>query len=261
MEPVSGTAQDKAKRPGFLVVLTGAGISAESGIPTFRSNGGLWRTYRFDELASPAAFERNPNLVWEFYRWRQETARRAQPNRGHEVLAAMEKALGERMLLVTQNVDDLHERAGSRRLLHLHGALSRARCTRCNQVHEGFDYQESNLPCPRCGETRSLRPHIVWFGEQPFYLEEINDALLRATLFIAIGTSGVVYPAAQFVNVARRHGAYSLLINLDSADNSSAFHQLLPGKSSLLLEELWRAMGNKPSVERLSQVILQRGTA
>lgn len=251
MPAESKPVQDK--RPERLVVLTGAGISAESGIPTFRSNGGLWRTYRFDELATPEAFQRNPGLVWEFYRWRQETARRAQPNRGHDVLARMEKQWGPAFSLLTQNVDDLHDRAGNRRLLHLHGELSKARCTLCDQVLEGFDYQDSNLPCPKCKGSKGLRPHIVWFGEQPLFLEEIQESLARATLFMAIGTSGVVYPAAQFVQLARRQGAFTVLINLDPAENASTFHRVIRGKSSEILDKLWRDLGEKPSLGQLTR--------
>lgn len=252
-EPVADPVREKS--PGFMVVLTGAGISAESGIPTFRSNGGLWRTYRFDELATPAAFEKKPALVWEFYRWRQETMRRAQPNRGHEILAQMEKRLGKQFMLLTQNVDDLHDRAGNRQVLHMHGELTKARCTRCDTIHEGFDYQESRAPCPKCKTANTLRPHIVWFGEQPLHLEEINDLLARATLFLAIGTSGAVYPAAQFVHLARRHGAHTVLVNLDPADNATAFDRVIHGKASAVLEGWWREIEAKPSVERLLQAI------
>ncbi|MBF0369527.1 MAG: NAD-dependent deacylase [Magnetococcales bacterium] len=225
------------KKDDFLVVLTGAGISAESGVPTFRSNGGLWRQHRFEELATPEAFAADSDLVWDFYRWRQEGVRNAQPNRAHEILAEMEAELGERMLLVTQNVDDLHERGGSRKLLHMHGEIMKARCLHCGMVHGDYDYNRSIEGCPDCGS--SVRPHIVWFGEMPFHMEEIQTALMRASQFIAIGTSGAVYPAAQFVSMAKSGGARTRLINLEAADNFGAFDGILEGKATEVLETLW----------------------
>lgn len=223
----------------LLVVLTGAGISAESGIPTFRTNGGLWRSHRFQDLATPQAFANQPELVWAFYQWRQEGVLNAQPNRAHHLLVELEQSLGDRFLLVTQNVDDLHERAGSRRLLHLHGEITKARCRQCQAVLNGFDYQRQDQPCPACTAPASLRPHIVWFGETPLHMDEVFDAVRQASHFLAIGSSGAVYPAAQFVDLARREGARTALINLDPADNQGAFHRLHQGSASAVLATLW----------------------
>ncbi|MBF0609645.1 MAG: NAD-dependent deacylase [Magnetococcales bacterium] len=230
--------QKSRESDDLLVVLTGAGISAESGVPTFRSNGGLWRTYRYQDLATPEAFQKDPLLVWEFYRWRQENVKKSQPNPGHLVLAQLAKQLGRRMVLVTQNVDDLHERAGSSDVIHMHGEIMKARCIHCQSVLAAFDYQDSGQPCPRCKAPRTLRPHIVWFGETPLHMEEIHTYLNQATVFMTIGSSGTVYPAAQFVETARANGAFTLLLNLEAADNTRAFHRVLQGPSSALLQEM-----------------------
>jgi NAD-dependent deacetylase len=227
-----------AKKP-FLVVLTGAGISAESGVPTFRSNGGLWRQYRFEDLATPEAFAQNPELVWEFYRWRQQGVTQATPNAAHQVLAEMEEHLGDQFMLITQNVDDLHERGGSSSILHMHGEIMKARCTSCSMVFGPLDYQHADRDCEHCSSQGRLRPHIVWFGEMPFHMAEIQTALDRATHFIAIGTSGAVYPAAQFVHIAKENGAETLLVNLDPADNTGAFDRVLSGRATEVMEELW----------------------
>jgi NAD-dependent deacetylase len=223
----------------FLVVLTGAGISAQSGVPTFRSNGGLWKQYRFEDLATPEAFAQNPELVWEFYQWRQKGVTEAQPNRAHGILAEIEAALGRQFLLVTQNVDDLHERGGSRTLLHMHGEIMKARCEQCGVVHGPLDYQTANRICEECAGQGRLRPHIVWFGEMPFYMPEIQEALSRASHFIAIGTSGAVYPAAQFVHMAKESGAKTALVNLDPADNDGYFDHVLSGNATDMMAKLW----------------------
>lgn len=225
-----------AKKP-FLVVLTGAGISAESGVPTFRANGGLWRQYRFEDLATPEAFADNPELVWEFYRWRQEGVIQAQPNIAHNILAEMEQQLGEQFLLISQNVDDLHERGGSQHLLHMHGEIMKGRCQQCGEIFGPMEFQKAELTCTTC--SGNLRPHIVWFGEMPFHMAAIQVALARASHFIAIGTSGAVYPAAQFVHIAKENGAKTILINLDPADNTGAFDLVLTGKATELLSDLW----------------------
>lgn len=225
----------------FMVVLTGAGISAESGIPTFRSNGGLWRTHRYQDLATPEAFARDPGLVWEFYRWRQDGVRRALPNPAHTALKRFEDRLGEqRFVLLSQNVDDLHERAGSRDVWHMHGEIMKARCQRCGVILSRFDYQLSASPCPQCHAKGALRPHIVWFGETPLFLDEIRDFLDRATLFLAIGSSGTVFPAAQFVQQARAGGALTVLINLDQSDNAGSFQHVITGPAGVTMERIWR---------------------
>ncbi|HSB76658.1 MAG TPA: Sir2 family NAD-dependent protein deacetylase, partial [Terriglobales bacterium] len=180
-------------------VLTGAGISAESGIPTFRGSGGLWRNYRVEEVASPLAWRRDPRLVWEFYSLRRRVAAAARPNAGHVALARLEDRLQSRLLLCTQNVDNLHEQAGSRNVLHLHGELFKSRCDSCRRP----PFQDENLyeplaEIPRCPCGGRIRPHICWFGERPFELDRVYQALNECTVFLAIGTSGMVEPAASF---------------------------------------------------------------
>ncbi|MGN7613459.1 NAD-dependent deacylase [Magnetococcales bacterium HHB-1] len=219
-----------------LVVLTGAGISAESGIPTFRSNGGLWKQYRFEELATPEAFAANPELVWQFYQWRQKGVIEAKPNDAHRYLADLEEILGKHFHLITQNVDDLHERAGQKKVLHMHGEIRKARCLRCHKVAENYDYQKNSIPCLACGGK--MRPHIVWFGEMPFFMDKIHQCLSKADLFLAIGTSGAVYPAAQFVHIAKEHGAKTFLINLDAANNATAFDFAIQGDAAEIMAQM-----------------------
>ena len=178
-----------------LFVLTGAGISAESGLATFRGSGGLWAGYRVEQVATPEAWQANPTLVWDFYSRRREAAEAAQPNAAHRALAAIEAQLGDRFYLCTQNVDDLHEQAGSRRVHHMHGMLFQSRCERCEVPFEDHALYDSGLPrCSDCGSP--VRPHIVWFGEVPLAMEEITRKLQQATQLLVVGTSGSVYPAA-----------------------------------------------------------------
>jgi NAD-dependent deacetylase len=212
------------KRPR-IVVLTGAGISAESGIRTFRASDGLWEDHRIEDVASPEGFERNPSLVQHFYnmRRRQLFESTIQPNAAHIALAELETALGDHFLLITQNVDDLHERAGSKRLLHMHGELLKARCVQSDSVfHLEGDITEDTC-CTCCDLARTLRPHIVWFGEMPLFMDEIESALSQCDIFLSIGTSGSVYPAAGFVRLARHVGAETIEINLEPAVNQSVF--------------------------------------
>ncbi|QJA05945.1 NAD-dependent deacylase [Thermosulfurimonas marina] len=215
-----------------LVILTGAGISAESGIPTFRDPGGLWERYSLEEVATPEGFRRNPRLVHEFYNARRRDLLRVRPNPAHRALAELERRFPGEVLLVTQNVDDLHERAGSKRVLHIHGELLKVRCEACGGIfrEEGEVFPET--PCPACGKTGGLRPHVVWFGEEPFYLPEVYEALLSCDLFVAIGTSGTVWPAAGFVEVARRAGAHCVEINLKPAENAHLFQEHRYGPAS-----------------------------
>ncbi len=188
-----------------LFVLTGAGISAESGLPTFRGMNGIWRTYRVEEVASPVAWHRDPKLVWEFYSERRARHRTVKPNAGHYALAQLEQALGNRFFLCTQNVDSLHEQAGSRRVAHMHGRLTQSRCELdCGRPPFDDDWvYSSGSEIPRCACGGRIRPHICWFGEEPFGLDLIYAALQRTTVFMAVGTSGVVYPAAAFAQYAR----------------------------------------------------------
>jgi len=190
-----------------VFVLTGAGISAESGIPTFRGVGGVWNNYRIEEVANPAAWERDPELVWRFYSYRRRTAAPCEPNAAHRALAELEGRIGDRFFLCTQNVDDLHERAGSRRLVHMHGELFRSRCERCEREpwEDRGEYDSMNA-IPRCECGGRVRPHICWFGEVPFEMDRIAEELERCTVFGVIGTSGVVYPAAGFVHAVNARG-------------------------------------------------------
>jgi NAD-dependent deacetylase len=208
-----------------IVILTGAGISAESGIRTFRDSNGLWENHRVQDVASPEGFARDPELVLEFYnqRRRQLLSDEIEPNAAHVALAKLEKEHEGEILLVTQNIDDLHERAGSQDLIHIHGELLKKRCTRSGVVSEIREDINREDRCNCCDLDATLRPHIVWFGEMPFEMERIEIALQRCDLFISIGTSGAVYPAAGFVSVANANGAESVMLNLASSDNESAF--------------------------------------
>ncbi len=208
-----------------LVILTGAGVSAESGVPTFRDSNGLWEGHRVEEVATPEGFRANPALVHHFYNLRRAALQTVAPNAAHLALGRLEKAWAGNFLLVTQNVDDLHERGGSEQLIHMHGELRRVRCVNCAAVHAWEQDTSADTPCPACGETGGIRPHIVWFGEMPFEMDRIFDALERADVFVSIGTSGAVYPAAGFVNTARAAGARCIEINATRTDVSPAFHE------------------------------------
>lgn len=207
------TLADVARqRPNFRVfILTGAGISRESGIATFRDAGGLWERYPIEQVATPQAYRRNPALVHEFYNLRRRGAIEALPNAAHEALRRLEDRLGERLTLVTQNVDDLHERAGSRRLIHMHGEVRKLRCVDAGHVFDWSDDADCETQCPEC--YASVRPHIVWFGEMPLHMDRIGQALEETDVFCAVGTSGTVYPAAGFVSEAKAHGALCIEVN------------------------------------------------
>lgn len=214
-----------------LVVLTGAGISAESGVRTFRDAGGLWEGHRLEEVASPEGFARDPRQVHAFYNARRAQLREVAPNAAHLALARLEAAWEGPFLLVTQNVDDLHERAGSRRLIHMHGELRKARCQDCQRVLPWEADLGGDSPCPACGRRGRLRPHIVWFGERPLEMPRIFEALDRAALFVAIGTSGRVHPAAGFV-AAVGPVCHTLELNLEPSAVSSAFREHRQGPAS-----------------------------
>jgi NAD-dependent deacetylase len=219
-----------------LVVLTGAGISAESGVPTFRDAGGLWEGHRVEEVATPEAFERDPDTVQRFYDARRRAVAQVDPNTAHDALARLERELGDDVLVVTQNIDDLHERAGSRRVVHMHGDLLSAQCTACGRVSPVEAELIDRPPCPHCGE-RMLRPDVVWFGEMPYDLDLIERALAQADLFVAIGTSGAVYPAAGFVRMAALAGAKTLELNLDPSETSHLFDDARQGPAGKLVPE------------------------
>ncbi len=221
-----------------IVILTGAGISAESGIDTFRSgaDGGpsLWEQHRVEDVATPEAFRRDPELVQRFYDMRRAAIQTKQPNAAHNALARLNAEWTGELLIVTQNVDDLHERAGARRVLHMHGEHLNAWCTACDTRSRWTQPLVDRPPCPRCGE-RSLRPDVVWFGEMPYRMDEIYSALRAADLFVSIGTSGAVYPAAGLVRDARELGIATLELNLERSQGSAWFDETRLGPASELV--------------------------
>ena len=217
-----------------IVILTGAGISAESGLRTFRAEDGLWEDHRVEDVATPQAFRRDPQLVQRFYDLRRENVLAAQPNPAHEALARLDREWDGELLIVTQNIDDLHERAGAARVLHMHGEALSAWCTACDARHRWTGTLLDEPPCPTCGAKR-LRPDIVWFGEMPYEMERIFAALAHADLFVSIGTSGAVYPAAGFVQQAASHGARALELNLERSLGSSMFDETRLGPASELV--------------------------
>jgi NAD-dependent deacetylase len=210
-----------------IVVLTGAGISAESGIPTFRASDGLWHNHRVADVATPEAFRREPALVHNFYNMRRQQLLSAeiQHNAAHSALARLEQNFTGDFLLVTQNIDDLHERAGSEKLIHMHGELLKKRCMYCKTISEVRTDLSIGQVCDDCQQIGSLRPHIVWFGEMPFEMDRIFEQLSGCDLFISIGTSGNVYPAAGFVEVANQAGAVTVELNLEPTMQRSAFQE------------------------------------
>ncbi len=222
-----------------LFVLTGAGISAESGLATFRGSGGLWNGHRVEEVATPEAWHANPGLVWGFYSMRRRDAMAADPNAGHIALAAVEQRMGERFYLCTQNVDDLHERAGSRRIHHMHGTLFQSRCVRCDVPFPDNALYDSagDLPrCTDCGER--VRPHVVWFGEVPLGMDDIYRELDRATVVLVVGTSGSVYPAAGFVSIANQRGIRTVYAGPEEPLNADAFDEIVLGTAAEVLPRL-----------------------
>ena len=216
-----------------LFILTGAGVSAESGLKTFRDPGGLWEQHDPRELATPDAFARDPALVHRFYNWRRRAARAAQPNPAHHALARLERELpvGDGVTLVTQNVDDLHGRAGSTALA-MHGSHTHVRCQACGATEPWAEDLFIGTPCPYCECVGTLRPNIVWFGEMPHHLDTIARALAQADAFVAIGTSGAVYPAAGYVAAAKRRGIATVEFNLEPADNAAVFDRAVYGRAS-----------------------------
>ncbi|TDQ49507.1 Sir2 family NAD+-dependent deacetylase [Permianibacter aggregans] len=225
-----------------IVVLTGAGISAESGIKTFRASDGLWEDHRVDDVATPEGFRRNPALVHHFYnRRRQQLLSDAiQPNKAHQALADFERQFAGDFLLVTQNIDDLHERAGSRKLIHMHGELLKMRCAVSGRIFECRIDLSTELRCECCHLPSRLRPHVVWFHEMPLAMERIFDALSRCDVFVSIGTSGNVYPAAGFVEVANQAGAKTIELNLEPSLTRNAFQYAEHGLATELVPKLFR---------------------
>jgi NAD-dependent deacetylase len=207
-----------------IVILTGAGISRESGISTFRDADGVWAKVRIEDVATPQAFAKNPHRVHEFYNDRRTglAAGDIEPNAAHLALAKLEKNWPGDFLLVTQNVDDLHDRAGSKKLIHMHGELFKARCNHCEIVRDWRDSMNTQTVCPSCEKAGGMRPHIVWFGEMPMQMELIMSKLAQCGLFMSIGTSGQVYPAAGFAAEASRVGAHTVELNLEATGGAFA---------------------------------------
>lgn len=226
------------KSSRHVFILTGAGISAESGIETFRGSTGLWEGHRVEDVASPEGFLRDPSLVYGFYNARRRAIRKAHPNPAHLALARLERELQGQVTLVTQNVDDLHERAGSLRVIHMHGEVMKARCLACDGISPCEETLDATSACGACGASGRLRPHIVWFGEIPLFLEEIYLALSEADLFVAIGTSGNVYPAAGFVEAASRLGTPTIEVNPNTTEISPHFDEHMRGPAGTTVTEL-----------------------
>jgi len=232
-----------------VFVLTGAGVSAESGLPTFRGMNGLWRGYRVEDVATPEAFAADPALVWQFYSERRRRHQTVEPNPAHFALAELERVVGDRLFVCTQNVDSLHEQAGSQRVVHMHGRLMQSRCSRAacrtSPFHDTNTYGTSE-EVPHCAECGALiRPHICWFGEVPFDMELILHQLGAATVVLVVGTSGVVEPAASFVRMARHSGARTIYVGPDEPVNRAFFDEVLLGKAGAVLPTLVRDFVNE----------------
>lgn len=215
-----------------IVILTGAGISAESGVDTFRDKDGIWSRVDYRDVATPEGFIRDAARVHEFYNQRRRGMATVNPNAAHAALARLEREFSGSVLLVTQNIDDLHERAGSTNLIHMHGELGKALCQACEQRSAWSKDMSALSQCPACGAVGYLRPDVVWFGEMPYQMERIYAALAGCDLFLSIGTSGNVYPAAGFVEEAWLHGAHTVELNLEPSDGHSSFNEAVLGKAT-----------------------------
>ncbi|MFL0809776.1 MAG: NAD-dependent protein deacylase [Agarilytica sp.] len=229
-----------AKSFKSVVVLTGAGVSAESGLKTFRDSGGLWEGHKVEDIATPDAFARNPSMVHEFYNMRRkQLLKSAAPNAAHKALANFEQNFNGNFLLVTQNVDNLHEQGGSKNIIHMHGELLKAHCIATEQVFEIEEDIDTETLCPCCQTRGNLRPHIVWFGEIPLQMERIEKALAQCDLFVSIGTSGQVYPAAGFVQVASWAKATTVELNMEPSDGCSHFQHAYYGPATEVVDEFF----------------------
>ena len=215
-----------------IVVLTGAGISAESGVATFRDTDGIWAKYDYRDVATPEGFARNPRLVHDFYNARRRAHAAIMPNAAHLALARLEREHAGHVTLVTQNIDALHEAAGSRNLIHMHGEILKALCAACGARHAWTGDLSPETDCPACAKAGGMRPDVVWFGEMPYRMEEIGRRLAEADLFVSIGTSGNVYPAAGFVAEARAAGAHTVELNLEPSEGLSFFAEAMHGPAT-----------------------------
>lgn len=216
-----------------IFILTGAGISAESGIATFRDPDGLWARYKPEDVATISAFRRNPQKVLDFYNLRRQNVRTYEPNAAHQALARLEKEFSGPVLVCTQNVDSLHEAAGTQNLLHMHGQHKKVWCMACDARYPWDDDLNIDTPCPACGSTGAMRPDVVWFGEMPYYMDDIDRALVACDLFVSIGTSGNVYPAAGFVAQAKALGrAHTVELNLEPSEGASLFDEAIHGPAT-----------------------------
>ena len=223
-----------------IVILTGAGISAESGIDTFRAAGGLWENHRVEDVATPEGFAKDPELVHRFYNLRRAALKTVKPNPAHYALAKLEAELmeqGGQLTLVTQNVDDLHERGGVKEVIHMHGILTSMLCGTCEHRWEHLEDASPNLSCPKCYVKGTSRPDIVWFGEMPYAMHVIEERLAACDLFVSIGTSGAVYPAAGFVQMARSMGKATLELNLERSQGSHFFDETRLGPAGTLVPQ------------------------
>jgi NAD-dependent deacetylase len=223
------------KRFHNIVVLTGAGLSAESGISTFRDRDGIWSRYDVEDVATPEGFRRNPQLVHDFYNSRRRAHAGVAPNAAHVALAKLEREHNGTVTIVTQNIDALHEAAGSQNLIHMHGELLAALCALCGARRAWSDDLSLKTPCPACTRKGGMRPDVVWFGEMPYAMERTYAALIGADLFISIGTSGNVYPAAGFVAATRDAGAHTVELNLEPSEGAHLFHEALHGPATQIV--------------------------
>ncbi len=222
-------------RYNSIVILTGAGLSAESGVSTFRDKDGVWNEFNWQEVATPEGFARNPKLVYDFYNTRRKGHAQVKPNAAHFALAKLEKEFDGTVTFVTQNVDALQEQAGVKNLIHMHGELMAALCSHCQSRYPCDEDLSAELACKNCGDTGGMRPDVVWFNEIPYHMEDISLHLAACDLFISIGTSGTVYPAAGFVSEAREHGAHTVELNLEPSDGISMFHEGIHGKATVVV--------------------------
>mgnify|MGYP005861164447 CR=1 FL=1 len=220
-----------------IVILSGAGLSAESGLATFRDKDGIWSKYDLAEVATPEAFAANPVLVHEFYNQRRRGLQGIVPNAAHLALARLEREHRGKVTVITQNIDALHEAAGTQRLIHMHGELLKALCAHCQESHPWHDDLSIEVACPTCGKAGGMRPDVVWFGEMPYHMDEIYGLLEEADLFASIGTSGTVYPAAGFVREARAAGAHTVELNLEPSEGVSLFAEAIHGPATRVVPE------------------------